>query len=148
MPLYFSLLHGRLDPDEAMNEWGTEGPTFGPLDAVQTTYGTVRLAFENHEVHLPLVDGLIHYDGVLYGDSCTFAATSADAVLPDEALATVHQREWLQRLELAGVAVPAGALADYHRAITIFTDALVELGGEPLASSARRALHRVVEAAR
>ena len=148
MPLYFSLFHGRLDPDEPMNDWGTEGPTFGPLDAVQTTYGTVRLSFENREVHLPLVDGLIHYDGVLYGDSCTFSATSADATLPEEALATVLQRAWLQRLELAAVAVPAEAIGDYQRAITIFRDALLDLGGEPLATSALRALHRVLPAPR
>lgn len=148
MPLYLSLFHGRLDPDESMNDWGTEGPTFGPLDAVQSTYGTLRLAFEDREVHLPLVDGLVHYDGVLYGDTCAFVATSADAVLPDEARAAVQRRDWQQRLEPAPVTVPGDAIAHYHRSLTVFRDALLELGDDPLATSALRALHRVVRAPR
>lgn len=146
MPLYLSLFHGRLDPDQPMDDWGTEGPTFGPLDAVQSTYGTLRLAFEDHEVHLPLVDGLVHYDGVLYGDTCTFSATSADASLPEDALASVQREDWLRRLEPVAVAVPADSIGDYHRALAVFRDALLELAGEPTAAAALHALRRVVRA--
>lgn len=148
MPLYLSLFHGRLDPDESMNDWGTEGPTFGPLEAVQSTYGTLSLAFEDREVHLPLVDGLVHYDGVLYGDTCAFVATSADAVLPDEARAAVPRLDWQQRVEPAPVTVPGDAIADYHRSVTVFRDALLELAGERTASTALHALRRVVRAPR
>lgn len=144
MPLYLSLFHGRLDPDQTMDDWGTQGPTFGPLDAVQTTYGTLRLAFEDREVHLPLVDGLVHYDGVLYGDTCAFVATSADAVLPDETRAAVQRLDWEQRLEPAPVTVPGDAIADYHRSLTVFRDALLDLAGEGTASAALLALRRVV----
>lgn len=29
--LFLRLYHGRIAPDEEMQQWGTDGPTFGPL---------------------------------------------------------------------------------------------------------------------
>jgi hypothetical protein len=36
--LYLHLYHGRKDPDENLEDWGSEGPVIGPLAYVHTTY--------------------------------------------------------------------------------------------------------------
>jgi len=72
LPLRFRLFHGRQDPAQQMDDWGTDGPVF-PASFVHTTYGHhVRLGGPEHgETHLELYvseDGLVFYDGVWYGD--------------------------------------------------------------------------------
>jgi hypothetical protein len=72
MPLRFRLFHGRVDPLQQMDDWGTDGPVF-PANFVHTTYGRhIRLGGPQHgESHLELYvnkDGLVFYDGVWYGD--------------------------------------------------------------------------------
>ena len=37
--LYLHLYHERIDPLEDLDDWGSEGPTFGPYESVQITYG-------------------------------------------------------------------------------------------------------------
>ena len=36
--LYIRLFHGRTDPELDMDEWGSDGPIFGPYEFVHTTY--------------------------------------------------------------------------------------------------------------
>lgn len=36
--LYIRLFHGRTDPNQDMDDWGTDGPVFGPYEFVHTTY--------------------------------------------------------------------------------------------------------------
>jgi hypothetical protein len=38
MPAYIELFHGRTDPKEELEDWGSPGPIFGPLQFVHTTY--------------------------------------------------------------------------------------------------------------
>jgi len=38
MPAYLELFHGRKDPKEELEDWGSLGPIFGPLQFVHTTY--------------------------------------------------------------------------------------------------------------
>lgn len=46
-PVYLRLHHGRTDPAAVMDDWGTEGPTLGPLAFVQVTYlADVKLTME------------------------------------------------------------------------------------------------------
>ncbi|HUP65816.1 MAG TPA: hypothetical protein VM557_11110 [Thermoanaerobaculia bacterium] len=68
--LFFRLYHGRTSPDEEMEQWGTDGPTFGPLKYVHAAYfSTMQIGFEDGErVSLPIVGDLILWDGVYYGD--------------------------------------------------------------------------------
>lgn len=45
----FKLFHGRLDPEEDMTSAGFDGPVI-ECDAIQCTYDTVRLIFEDHRL--------------------------------------------------------------------------------------------------
>lgn len=75
--LYVRLYHGRNDPTEQLNDWGFDGPTFGPLTGVVLTYiTTIRLLgeFNDEEIWLTVVDDLIEWDGQFYGDWEVFIA--------------------------------------------------------------------------
>jgi hypothetical protein len=73
---YLQLFHGRTDPREQLNDWGSPGPVIGPLEYVHTTYATdVKFGFfdkSKSDGWLTIVDGLIYYDGVYYGDWSSF----------------------------------------------------------------------------
>ena len=77
MKLYLTLFHGRTAPDQEMDDWGSQGPVFGPLSSCHTTYGTdVRLSYldatgDTCDLHITK-DGLLYYDGIYYGDWSTF----------------------------------------------------------------------------
>lgn len=74
--LYLMLFHGRESPQHNLEDWGSEGPIFGPLAYVQTTYGRhVKLGYLNQEANardLYVYYDLIYYDGVYYGDWSVF----------------------------------------------------------------------------
>lgn len=103
--LYLRLYHGRRDPDAQLEDWGSEGPVIGPLAYVHTTYMCdVRFAaapavmerffpsviaewrergFSNASGPLcdwqfTVVDDLIEYDGVYYGDWTVFLASASE----------------------------------------------------------------------
>ncbi len=67
--LYLHLYHGRQDPLEDLEDWGSEGPTFGPYESIQITYG-VHIKMHTSDGFDDLVwdEDLIFYDGVYYGD--------------------------------------------------------------------------------
>ena len=74
--LYVHLYHGRKSPDEQLDDWGLDGPTFGPLDSVHQTYAST---FQMHgkddkEGWLDFHDDLIIYEGVYYGDISVWIA--------------------------------------------------------------------------
>ena len=67
--LYLRLFHGRVNPNQDMNNWGSDGPILGPYNYVHTTY--------NSFVRLGRQDGIcdelrIYYDCVYYGDWSVF----------------------------------------------------------------------------
>lgn len=71
MAIYVQLYHGREDPDDILEDWGTQGPLLGPLEQVQWTYQAVKLHLPNYSemIFLTVVNDLIYYDGVYYGDA-------------------------------------------------------------------------------
>jgi hypothetical protein len=80
--LYLKLFHGRADRKQQMDDWGSDGPVFGPYEYIHTTYGReVKMGpgTEGGDVDLLLVDeGTIYYAGIEYGDWSVFAAPLLD----------------------------------------------------------------------
>lgn len=68
------LFHGRTSPHEDMNGWGSLGPVF-VVDYVHVTYWSdLKLGIDQPagDGDLHLVDDLIYYDGMYYGDWSVF----------------------------------------------------------------------------
>jgi hypothetical protein len=79
--LYLRLYHGRTHPDQEMDDWGFDGPTFGPLSCYVHTYcSTFRIHAESgyHEIWLERHDDMIRWDGCYYGDLEVFMAKAGD----------------------------------------------------------------------
>ena len=79
--VYLHLYHGRLDPDEDMEGFGTEGPLLGPFETVQFTYANqIRcISADGEEKWLNWDDNqLILHEGVYYGD-CSFHSNKDSA---------------------------------------------------------------------
>lgn len=57
-----------------MDDWGEDGPIFGPYRFIHTTYSChVILGLDNGEMHdLYTVEDMIYYDGTYYGDWSVF----------------------------------------------------------------------------
>ena len=73
MPLYLKLFHGRSHPEEELDDWGADGPIFGPSPFFHTTYGwLVKFSEEGDDAVLYLSDDMLYYDGVWYGDWSIF----------------------------------------------------------------------------
>ena len=77
--MYLRLIHGRTDPEESPEDWGTDGPVFGPLEFCHITYlNTINIAKKgDHDGTGPMLseadpmyfhNDLLFYDGVYYGD--------------------------------------------------------------------------------
>lgn len=93
--LYLALLHGRNDPDEEMDDWGSDGPLIGPLRCVHTTYALeLKIEFVSKEAEekyfieprypnnrqLGLIQGLIEYNQVLYGDWIIYVVSAQEVL--------------------------------------------------------------------
>jgi len=68
--LYLKLFHGRNDPAEDMDDWGFDGPVFGPYQSIHTTY-TYHLKMNRTDGgmdELRIVGDMIFYDNKYYGD--------------------------------------------------------------------------------
>ncbi|HEY4311067.1 MAG TPA: hypothetical protein VGN12_16570 [Pirellulales bacterium] len=77
--LYLRLYHGRKDPDEDMDDWGFNGPTFGPLSAVVMTYLTTVRIYGTRpcdELWLDTTRDMVKWRGNYYGDFEIFVAES------------------------------------------------------------------------
>jgi hypothetical protein len=73
--LYLKLFHGRKDPAEQTNDWGSDGPIFGPYQYAHTTYSHhLKLGRVSDDVDELFVtsEDLIYYDGMYYGDWSVF----------------------------------------------------------------------------
>jgi hypothetical protein len=79
--LYLRLYHGRKDPAQEMQEWGFDGPTFGPLfSVVQTYFATIRLCHSkmDDDFWLDVRDRMIVWNGSYYGHFAVFIAGRQD----------------------------------------------------------------------
>jgi hypothetical protein len=79
--MYFELFHGRKYPEEQLDDWGPEGPAF-LVESVHVTYGgPPRILLEGAEdwTDLCMVDDMIYYDGMYYGDWSVFPRSHMDA---------------------------------------------------------------------
>lgn len=83
--VYLYLFHGRKTRTEVMDNWGTTGPILGPFSWVHTTYSTfIHLGALNGDElgDLTLVDDMVFYEGVYYGD---WSVISAETVSENRA---------------------------------------------------------------
>jgi hypothetical protein len=57
-----------------MDDWGSDGPLFGPYRFVHTTYGYhIKLGRQDDNCdELFLYEDMLYYDGVYYGDWSVF----------------------------------------------------------------------------
>ena len=91
--LYLAVFHGRPHATDSMDDWGSNGPLFGPLEFVHTTYAaTVRIKFATRQdeaiyfqhpafpdAHdLTVHEDMLLYNGVYYGDWSAFVANPQD----------------------------------------------------------------------
>jgi hypothetical protein len=68
------LFHGRTDPSEDLDNWGSKGPVF-LVDYVHVTYRfDIKLGVPEPagDGDLKFADDLVYYDGVYYGDWSVF----------------------------------------------------------------------------
>ena len=72
--LYLKLFHGRTDANQEMDEWGSDGPVFGPYEFLHTTYTSfVRCGNQGGDCDsLYVHEDMVYYDGVYYGDWSVF----------------------------------------------------------------------------
>jgi hypothetical protein len=82
--LVLQLYHGREDPTQHMDEWGTEGPRLEILSFIDTYRGKADVIVpgepytERHS--LCIHEDLIFYDGIFYGDMQVMISDDADEV--------------------------------------------------------------------
>jgi hypothetical protein len=78
--LYLQLFHGRPDPRKAMENWGENGPVFGPYAYAHTTYasdirmGGLKADYDDVDTLFISTNDLVYYDGMWYGDWSVFAS--------------------------------------------------------------------------
>lgn len=72
--IYMRLFHGRTNPEQDMDDWGTDGPIFGPYEFAHTTYAwDIKLGKADGTCdELFVHDDMVYYDGVYYGDWSIF----------------------------------------------------------------------------
>ena len=75
--IYIRLFHGRCDPNQQMDDWGTDGPIFGPYEFAHTTYmWDVKLGKSSGNCdELYAHEDMVYYNGVYYGDLSIFDTT-------------------------------------------------------------------------
>lgn len=64
---WLRLWHGHQHPNEQLDGWGEDGPTFGPFPFFHMTYGC-DIKFGEDGYCLNLVEEFVYYDGMYYGD--------------------------------------------------------------------------------
>lgn len=74
--MYLDLYHGRVNKDQDMDDWGSNGPLIGPCRVIHVTYanmirvGLSKSAGGNEDIDFTIYidDDLVTFDGVYYGD--------------------------------------------------------------------------------
>lgn len=86
MSVYLYLFHGRRDTNKDMEHWGDEGPVLGPFDWVHTTYGwEVKAGHDGDaDAEFSLIDGMVLYGGVYYGDWSVFDGETMERVVKNQ----------------------------------------------------------------
>jgi hypothetical protein len=80
---YLRLYHGRKSPAENLEDWGSEGPVFGPYESIQVTYGShIKMHKSDGFDDLNWYEDLVYYDGIFYGDMEVFSAEEAPETMP------------------------------------------------------------------
>lgn len=79
MPVYVQLFHGRKAPDQDMADWGEPGPVF-VVDWFHVTYvNHIRMGNDGDDnMELNLVEDMLYYDGMYYGDWSVFSDSSVE----------------------------------------------------------------------
>ena len=146
--LTLRLFHGRRRPEEDLTDWGDDGPILGPLESVHLTYGGITLALPDDElVELTMIDGLIHYDGMFYGDMAMTQSAKPTAA-PDQRLAYPEGSFLERREERSAIELPRWALTEYRTRLAVFTDSIREFAGDKAADALHRALANVISRTR
>jgi hypothetical protein len=74
------LFHGRKNPEQELNDWGTDGPFLGPFCHLHVVYGNIRLIEEDGTDHdLIQQEEMVLYQGVYYGDMIVIDYETAKA---------------------------------------------------------------------
>ena len=80
---YLRLYHGRKTPEEKLEDWGSEGPVFGPYESIQVTYGShIKMHKSDGFDDLHWHEDLIYYDDIFYGDMEIFSAEEIPETTP------------------------------------------------------------------
>lgn len=85
--VYIDFFHGRKDPGEELGDWGEEGPVLGPFDYAHLTY-CQEINLNDDGASLKIVDGMVYYGGMYYGD---FSVVSAQSFSESEELRRRHE---------------------------------------------------------
>jgi len=140
------LFHGRETTDEVLTNWGEEGPLLGPLDTVNITYGEITLypSSDARPTTLQMVDGLIPYDGMFYGDLEVTSGRRPGRVTPRDECSVVDPKLLAARSESPSILIPDAALQAYLIRVAVFVDSVRELAGDSAARAAQQALMKIV----
>jgi hypothetical protein len=90
------MLSGKL---QQLDDWGNEGPVFGPLSEVHGTYGVdISLNNDRDELlpNLNVIEGCVYYAGTYYGDWTVFTCSKLLPVLAP------RRREVVEKDTVAG----------------------------------------------
>ncbi len=80
--MYLKLFHGRADPTVSLDDWGEEGPIFGPMSYVHTTYAAdIKFEVGEDMCELLIIHDMVYYDGMYYGDWSVFEKLEAGTPL-------------------------------------------------------------------
>ena len=82
--LYLKLFHGRNDPAQDMDDWGFDGPVFGPYEFIHTTYANfVKMGRKNGTIDELEIVGpdMVYYAGSYYGDRSVYEASEDEPLL-------------------------------------------------------------------
>ena len=75
MTVYLHLFHGRDDPNQDMDDWGSDGPVLGPFRYVHITYlGHIKFSMETEAFKAAFPDAtrIYPYEGWVDGELDTY----------------------------------------------------------------------------
>lgn len=78
--IYLRLFHGRTNPRQDMDDWGSDGPVLGPYLFAHTTYAwDIKLGKPDGNCdELYAFEDMVYYDGIYYGDWTVFNADTLE----------------------------------------------------------------------
>ena len=82
--LYLKLFHGRNDPAKDMDDWGFDGPVFGPYQFIHTTYANfIKMGRTDGKMDELRISGpdMVYYGGSYYGDWSVYEMLEEEPML-------------------------------------------------------------------